>query len=377
MFGAILRKELLSYFQDRGMLLQLLLSPLITISLFSFLLANPGLDGLRVAVVAPEGSERSAVVAERLTAANLAPEVMTEAAFDWAITRGELLAGVVLPEGDEAARLYLSPAQSGVAKALGRQVEAALAEAGASPGQVSAGSSESTGQISATPPGAGLPAAVVVSHPVELNWGTPAQAAEPANTGAAGYIILTLFFIVVNVGQVLVKEQTAGVFRRLQGTPLTGWALFLGKWLPAWLISLLQAVLFIGWGALILDLDLGPLTRLGPVILIVTACATALGLWVGSFAKTEAQVPAIGVSLSLALAALGGCFAPLYLLPKWLQYASWAIPQHWALVAVQQGIAATGTDIAVVLPYIGILTVFTLIFALLGSRRFGLVLRRR
>lgn len=364
MFGAILRKELLSYFQDRAMLLQLLLSPLITISLFSFLLANPGLDGLRVAVVAPEGSARAPLIADRLAAANLEPEVMTEASFDWALTKGELLAGVVVLEGEESVQLYLSSAQSGVAKALGRQVEAALSEAGA-PGQ--AGQPDQ--------PGAG-PSVVAAAIPLKQSWGTPTRAAEPANTGAAGYIILTLFFIVVNVGQVLVKEQTAGVFRRLQGTPLTGTALFLGKWLPAWLISLLQAILFIGWGALVLDLDLGPFTRLGPVILAVTACATALGLWVGSFAKTEAQVPAIGVSLSLALAALGGCFAPLYLLPKWLQYASWAIPQHWALVAVQQGIAVTGTGIGIVLPYLGILAAFTLLFTLLGIQRFGLVLRR-
>lgn len=371
MFGAILRKELLSYFQDRATLLQLLLSPLITISLFSFLLANPGLDGLRVAVVAPAGSERSTVILDELRAANLAPEVMSEDSLDWAITKGELLAGVVVPAGEESVRLYLSPAQSGVAKALGRQVEAALSGATSSVAALGqAGAPGQGGGLPATAP-SGLPAV-----PVELNWGTPAQPAEPANTGAAGYIILTLFFIVVNVGQVLVKEQTAGVFRRLQGTPLTGRALFLGKWLPAWLISLLQAILFVGWGALVLDLDLGPITRLGPVILAVTACATALGLWVGSFAKTEAQVPAIGVSLSLALAALGGCFAPLYLLPKWLQYASWAIPQHWALVAVQQGIAATGTGIAIVLPYLGILAAFTLLFALLGIRRFGLVLRR-
>lgn len=366
MFGAILRKELLSYFQDRALLLQLLLSPLITISLFSFLLANPGLDGLRVAVVAPAGSERVGEITDQLKAANLAPEVMSAEGFDWAITKGELLAGVVIPEGEEAVQLYLSPAQSGVAKALGRQVEGALAGGGAS--------SQAGGPPPAVPVTAPSSGTAVV--PVELNWGTPAQAAEPANTGAAGYIILTLFFIVVNVGQVLVKEKSAGVFRRLQGTPLTGSALFLGKWLPAWLISLLQAILFIGWGALVLDLDLGPITRLGPVILAVTACATALGLWVGSFAKTEAQVPAIGVSLSLALAALGGCFAPLYLLPKWLQYASWAIPQHWALVAVQQGIAATGTGVGIVLPYLGILAAFTLLFALLGIQRFGLVLRR-
>lgn len=375
MFGAILRKELLSYFQDRATLLQLLLSPLITISLFSFLLANPGLDGLRVAVVAPEGSERAALVADRLVAANLEPQVMSEASLDWAIIKGELLAGVVVPEGEESVRLYLSSAQSGVAKALGHQVETAFAGAAAlqatEPGQ------------SGVPAQAGVPTqsgvpvqASSAALPVELNWGTPTQAAQPANTGAAGYIILTLFFIVVNVGQVLVKEQTAGVFRRLQGTPLTGRALFLGKWLPAWLISLLQAILFTGWGALVLDLDLGPLPRLAPVLLAVTACATALGLWVGSFAKTEVQVPAIGVSLSLALAALGGCFAPLYLLPKWLQYASWVIPQHWALVAVQQGIAATGTGIGIVLPYLGILAAFTLLFILLGMRRFGLVLRK-
>lgn len=363
MLSAIIRKELAGYFGDRAGLFQLLVFPLVTITLFSYLLASSAFDGMRIAVVDQAGNSASQAAAERLEAAGLAPEAMSEAALDRALTRGTLLAGIVLPEGYPAspAQVYLSPAQSGVAKSLGKVLEGPLA-GGAAPPTAVAVAAPATANTE--------PAALPVIH-----WGTQAVKASPVNTAAAGYIILTLFFIVVNVGRALLAEQTAGVFRRMQGTPVTGWILFIGKWLPAWLITFIQAWVFITYAHFVLKLDVGPLQTVLPTIIMISATASSLGLHLGSFAKSETQVTAIGVGASLSLAALGGCFAPLYLLPKWLQVFSWVIPQHWALVALQQGIAYE-TGLLGVLPYLAILATFTLLFVTLGARQFSAVLRR-
>lgn len=361
MLYAILRKELLAYLHDKAGLFQLLIFPLITITLFSYLLGGAGFDGMRVAVVDLARNEAARGVTERLEAVSLDPVAMDQGALNRAITHGSLLAGVFLPENypTAPARIYLSPVQSSVARSLGRMLEEALA--GDPPALVAAGAS--------------LPQGGPSPNAAELVWGNTAATAAPVNTAAAGYIILTLFFIVANVGRVLLVEQEAGLFKRMQGTPVTGSILFVGKWLPAWLISFVQAWFFITYAHFVLKLDVGPATTALPTILVISGTASALGLLLGSFGKTEAQVTAIGVGSSLSLAALGGCFAPLYLLPEWLQLFSWVIPQHWALVAFQQGIAYE-TGLVGVLPSLGILALFTLLFAGLGTCQFNAVLRK-
>lgn len=358
----------MTYFNDKAGLFQLLVFPLVTITLFSYLLGGSGFDGMRIAVVDLAGNEASRSAVLRLEEANLAPEQVNEAGLDRAITHGSLLGGILLPEGypEQPARIYLSPVQSGVSRSLGRLLEGTLAGGGGPPPMLQAVPAAS--QPAGASAGAALPLPEVV-------WGHITTAAEPVNTASAGYIILTLFFIVVNLGRALLMEQEAGVFRRMQGTPINGTLLFVGKWLPAWLISFIQGLVFVTYGHFALGLDVGSFATALPTIVTIAGCASALGLHLGSFAKTETQVTAIGVGASLSLAALGGCFAPLYLLPKWLQLFSWVIPQHWALVALQQGIAYE-SGLVGVLPYLGILAVFTLLFATLGARQFNAVLRK-
>jgi ABC-type multidrug transport system permease subunit len=110
-----------------------------------------------------------------------------------------------------------------------------------------------------------------------------------------------------------------------------------------------------------------------PVLLLVLAAyaalATALGILLGNFARTEAQVIGIGVTAANIMAALGGCWWPIEITPQWTQKLALLFPTGWAMDAVHK-LMSFGAPPASVIPHLAVMTLAALAAGYLVARWF-------
>ncbi len=171
------------------------------------------------------------------------------------------------------------------------------------------------------------------------------------------YAIFGVFFIAHTLATSFVRERRDGTLRRLLVTPLSRVAMLLGKLLPYVLINLVQIALMFGVGVLLFGVETGSIGALLALSLAVSASATGLGLLVAAFGRTEAQVAALAVSLSIILAAVGGLMVPSYVMPGTMRVLATATPHAWALQGYHDvmlrgaGLVAVASEIVVLLAF--------------------------
>jgi ABC-2 type transport system permease protein len=185
-----------------------------------------------------------------------------------------------------------------------------------------------------------------------------------------GYTIYGIFWIVSLLAGSVLQEKREGTFRRLLTAPLGRAVLLTGKLVPYYIINLIQLVLMMGVSSLLFGMDLGH-SPFGLVIISLAAAATStgLGIMVAALARTEGQVGGLTVLLLLSLSALGGCFIPRFVMPQWLRVAGLVTPHAWALDAYQD-LLVRGYNFWEVLPKVGVLGAFAIIFFAIGVWRF-------
>lgn len=185
-----------------------------------------------------------------------------------------------------------------------------------------------------------------------------------------GYTVYGIFWIVNLLAVSVLREKREGTFRRLLVAPVSRMVMLIGKWIPYYLINIVQIVIMLGVSSVLFNMSLGH-SAAGLVIVSLAAAATAtgLGVLVATLARTEAQISGLTVLLLLTLSVLGGCFIPRFIMPEWLQTLGQITPHAWALDAYQD-LLVRGYDFWDVLPKVGVLGVFAVIFFGIGVWRF-------
>jgi ABC-2 type transport system permease protein len=95
----------------------------------------------------------------------------------------------------------------------------------------------------------------------------------------------------------------------------------------------------------------------------------ALGLLVGSFARSQQAATAVANLFIVPMAFLGGAFIPLAVAPGWIRDASYVMPMRY-LITGMQDVMARGEGPAAALPAIGILAGLTAVLTLVSVRVF-------
>jgi ABC-2 type transport system permease protein len=185
-----------------------------------------------------------------------------------------------------------------------------------------------------------------------------------------GYTIYGIFWIVNLLAVSVLREKREGTFRRLRVAPMSRMVMLIGKWMPYYLINIVQIVIMLGVSSLLFNMSLGHSAG-GLVIVSLAAAATAtgLGVLVAALARTEAQISGLTVLLLLTLSVLGGCFIPRFIMPEWLRTVGLVTPHAWALDAYQD-LLVRGYTFLEVLPKVGVLSAFAVIFFGIGVWRF-------
>jgi hypothetical protein len=193
----------------------------------------------------------------------------------------------------------------------------------------------------------------------EEEGGLPKRGALRFQILVPSYTVTFAFFLVLTVGWVFVAERRQGTMIRLRAAPLTKAQLLLGKFLPAFGVSLFQGAFLLLAGKVVFGLD----WRSQPVWLMAVVFATAfaatgLAMLVASLAKTETQVAVYGTLLVLVLAGIGGSMMPRGLMPETMRQVSHITPHAWALDAYEQLLLNPDPNLGIVAGACGALLAF-------------------
>jgi ABC-2 type transport system permease protein len=132
----------------------------------------------------------------------------------------------------------------------------------------------------------------------------------------------------------LLDERDWGMLGRVRAMPVAAAAVLVGKLLSRFVVGILQLVTLLAAGWLAFDVSLGPQpwALLLPTVGIVFA-GTAFGLVVAAVAPSREAVLPLGSIVIVTMAAVGGCWWPIDLEPRWMRTVALAFPTTWAMDA--------------------------------------------
>lgn len=183
--------------------------------------------------------------------------------------------------------------------------------------------------------------------------------------------ILTFFVLMMtNIygGVFLTVEKRQGMIRRQATLPLGRGRIFVGKLAGRMLMAGVQIAIYILAGRFLFGISWGRSPAgLALVLACYAAAAAGLSLFLGAVLRTPEQASTVGWITGMVLGALGGCWWPSEVMPRWLWSAVHVLPTPWAMDALHALISfGRGVD-AVLLPSAALLG-FAVLFASLGAR---------
>jgi len=154
------------------------------------------------------------------------------------------------------------------------------------------------------------------------------------------WTLFAIFFIIVPLSINIVKEKSQGTFVRLRTNPVSYATVLGGKTVVYLLVCIIQFVLmlligvylFPSLGLPVLDIS-GRIGLLFVVTIFAGLAAIGLGLLLGTVAKTQEQSAPFGATFVVILAAMGGVWVPVFVMPKMMQVLSNFSPMNWGLNA--------------------------------------------
>lgn len=192
------------------------------------------------------------------------------------------------------------------------------------------------------------------------------------------WTLFAIFFIIVPLSINIVKEKSQGTFVRLRTNPVSYATVLGGKTVLYLAVCLIQFVLMLLVGVYFLpaiglpQLDIsGKLPLLFVVAFFAGLAAIGLGLLLGTIAKTQEQSAPFGATFVVILAAIGGVWVPVFIMPKFMQILSNISPMNWGLNAFYDVFLRNGSFLDI-LPEISLLLLFfilTIGFAIIYNEK--------
>lgn len=190
------------------------------------------------------------------------------------------------------------------------------------------------------------------------------------------WTIFGMFFIVISMAGSIIKERDDGSYTRILTMPGSYGTVMAGKIAAYLIICFIQCFLMLLVGIFILPLLGLPTLVIGnsiAAIMLVALCcglaATGYGILVGTLFSTHQQSSTFGAVSVVILAALGGIWVPVYVMPESIRMFAEISPLYWALSAFHK-IFIGGGSLAAVYPYALKLLVF-FIFTIGGAWLFN------
>lgn len=183
-------------------------------------------------------------------------------------------------------------------------------------------------------------------------------------------VMYVMMNLLIFGGAALAEERRTGILRRLMVCPVTRLDLVPGKIYGLFLLGLVQVAFFLLAGRLFFGVNLGANLPMVLLTLSIFAwVAASLGVLIGSVVKATDRVVGLCVLVSMLMAALGGCWWPLEVVPTTMKVIAHCLPSGWAMDALHQ-LISFGGGFAEAKEEIGVLALFGLGFNLAAVRLF-------
>ena len=180
-----------------------------------------------------------------------------------------------------------------------------------------------------------LPAAPGTLAIEEVNLGGGPTSINTFDQNVPGFSVTFLLLgMLLGVSLGLLDERDWGTYDRLRAMPVAGASVLTGKLLSRFVVGVFQMIALFAIGWLAFDVSLGPQpwALLLPIVGIVFA-GTAFGLVVAAIAPSREAVLPVGSIVIVTMAAVGGCWWPIDLEPRWMRTVALAFPTTWAMDA--------------------------------------------
>jgi len=181
------------------------------------------------------------------------------------------------------------------------------------------------------------------------------------------WTLFAIFFIVIPLSINVVKEKSLGTFVRLRTNPVSYTIVLGGKIITYLIVCLIQFLLMLAVGVYLFpylglaSLEVGSnFFVLFLVAIFSGLAAIGFGILLGTLAKTYEQAPPFGATAVVILAAIGGVWVPVFMMPKFMQTLSNISPMSWGLNAFYDVFLRDG-GVVEILPEIGLLFLFFII----------------
>ncbi len=195
------------------------------------------------------------------------------------------------------------------------------------------------------------------------------------------WILFGIFFIVVPLGINIVKEKNLGTFIRIRTSPVSYATTISGKIITYMIICLIQFALMLLIARFVfpylglIPFKPGNLFEMTIVVIFSAFAAIGLGILIGTISKTQEQSAPFGAIFTIILAALGGIWVPVFVMPEVMQKLSVISPMNWGISAFYDIILRNGnlSDISKELLLLILFFIVTFLLSLWINKRNNLI----
>jgi ABC-type multidrug transport system permease subunit len=179
-------------------------------------------------------------------------------------------------------------------------------------------------------------------------------------------ITFLMLGMLIGVAMTLIDERELGTLDRVRATQAPVATLVVGKLAVRFLVGVLQMIALLAVGRAAFGVSLGP----QPVALLLPTAGivfvgTAFGVLVAGLAPTRDAVIPLGAIAIVTMCAVGGCWWPIDLEPRWMRNVARAFPTTWAMTAFKDLMMRHQTFTAALGPTL-VLLVFGFAFLVVG-----------
>ncbi|HHQ49234.1 MAG TPA: ABC transporter permease [Acidobacteria bacterium] len=220
----------------------------------------------------------------------------------------------------------------------------------------------------------GQPLTVVPIRVRTTDWGERHEIPSGYKQVIPGNMVMFVLMSVLVTGAVrLLMDRELGHLRRMLASPISPAAVVVSQFLSLALLGIAEAVYFVLLGWLVFGQSPGPHPGAVLAVLALAVAATSgVGIILGATLKSAKQAAAVGIFATLALAALGGCWWPLEIVPRPMRVLALALPSGQTMRALIR-LMVWNDPPSALLGY----AAYMLIFALVAGALATTILRRR
>jgi ABC-2 type transport system permease protein len=196
------------------------------------------------------------------------------------------------------------------------------------------------------------------------------EAEEPSNFVIPGYLVMFVFMAAAFSAETIVRERQNHTLERLLSASVRREAILSGIFAGTAAKGLIQITIFWTVGLLVFNMDLG-LSPAAVVLLsiLMVVMSSAFAIMLATLAKTQRSAGSIALITSLVLAPLGGCWWPLFITPRWMQFIAKITPHGWATTGFNK-LLVFSADFSAAVPEMLALLGFAALFAIIAVCRF-------